>query len=337
MNQNVTLKYERTHWLTLEKRCLSLFSEQGYDLQSGVWFCFIESRLRGLKGLSETSRIFIWCLAEEDLCWPPSSDLIQRCNIIKWYIQHALQYNDLDYFGSLNSDMLSEFNQSLKLLLKHKNLISAGDIKFIEGYIKKINSVLRQNILTATVSRYSPDKFPLTVDKENRDKRSDKAKVHAFLNLKVAFFLLFFYISGFISYYYVQRYDNKNQEISIQLAKKSKTEKNEGYSDDLCDKSAITFDDSWFRLKDKIDELDKKIRTAESNNDYITLSELKTAVYDIKEIILERGMPVSAKLFYVHDKNKIKNDEAYHAQIVDIQRELNQLQCQLYYLDDNSK
>ncbi|MDD9069637.1 hypothetical protein LAY91_26010, partial [Escherichia coli] len=41
INNLNSVKYGKSYWMTLEKRCLSLFSDSGYDLQTGVWFCLI--------------------------------------------------------------------------------------------------------------------------------------------------------------------------------------------------------------------------------------------------------------------------------------------------------
>lgn len=55
INNLSSVKYEKSYWMTLEKRCLSLFSENGYDLQTGAWFCLISSHLYSWEGLAISS------------------------------------------------------------------------------------------------------------------------------------------------------------------------------------------------------------------------------------------------------------------------------------------
>ena len=55
INNLSSVKYEKSYWMTLEKRCLSLFSENGYDLQTGAWFCLISSHLHSWEGLAIAS------------------------------------------------------------------------------------------------------------------------------------------------------------------------------------------------------------------------------------------------------------------------------------------
>lgn len=45
INNSTAKKYEKSYWMTLEKKCLSLFGINGYDLQTGAWFCLISAHL----------------------------------------------------------------------------------------------------------------------------------------------------------------------------------------------------------------------------------------------------------------------------------------------------
>ena len=60
MNNLSPAKCERAYWMTLEKRCLSLFMENGYDLQTGAWFCLISANLYSWEGLA----LYSWKFAD---------------------------------------------------------------------------------------------------------------------------------------------------------------------------------------------------------------------------------------------------------------------------------
>ena len=90
INNLSSVKYEKSYWMTLEKRCLSLFSENGYDLQTGAWFCLISSHLHSWEGLAIASWKFADSFVKQKKCWPPSTATQMRANILIWYIKNVI-------------------------------------------------------------------------------------------------------------------------------------------------------------------------------------------------------------------------------------------------------
>ena len=89
MNNLSPAKCERAYWMTLEKRCLSLFMENGYDLQTGAWFCLISANLYSWEGLALSSWKFADSFVKEK-CWPHVTATQMRTNILIWYIKNVI-------------------------------------------------------------------------------------------------------------------------------------------------------------------------------------------------------------------------------------------------------
>ena len=61
----------RLDWNALEEKCFQLFHEYGYDLQSGMWFCLINLRLKSWKGLALALDLLSTAFAHNSQrCWP---------------------------------------------------------------------------------------------------------------------------------------------------------------------------------------------------------------------------------------------------------------------------
>ncbi|HBI7898106.1 TPA: type VI secretion system ImpA family N-terminal domain-containing protein, partial [Escherichia coli] len=83
-------QHERTYWMTLEKRCLSLFQDNGYDLQTGAWYCMITTQLYSWDGVANSSWKFAECFFKEKNCWPPATANKMRAQILDWYIKQVI-------------------------------------------------------------------------------------------------------------------------------------------------------------------------------------------------------------------------------------------------------
>lgn len=73
-------------WKLLEDKCYRLFYEYGYDLQSGVWFCLINLRLKSWKGLAMALDLLSTAFTHNgQRCWPPASAVQKRQYLIDWF------------------------------------------------------------------------------------------------------------------------------------------------------------------------------------------------------------------------------------------------------------
>ena len=94
-------------WKMLESKCFQLYQEQGYDLQSGVWFCLISMRLNGWAGLAQSLELFTTALVyHNQRCWPLASAQPHRQQLIDWLcINVGNRIYTLEYYPQNNADM----------------------------------------------------------------------------------------------------------------------------------------------------------------------------------------------------------------------------------------
>lgn len=77
-------------WPALENRCHQLFQQYGYDLQSGVWFCLINTKQHGWQGLAQAIDLLAEALGPTGArCWPPINAVHQRQGILEWFNTHV--------------------------------------------------------------------------------------------------------------------------------------------------------------------------------------------------------------------------------------------------------
>lgn len=77
-------------WDALELLCYQQFHDYGYDLQTGVWFCLINSHLKGWGGLLQSLELLTGAWENHSArCWPPLGAVALRQNILEWFSQHV--------------------------------------------------------------------------------------------------------------------------------------------------------------------------------------------------------------------------------------------------------
>ncbi|MCB5309644.1 VasL domain-containing protein [Yersinia massiliensis] len=73
-------------WAALENRCHQIFQQDGYDLQSGVWFCLINTKQHGWQGLAQAVDLLAEAFGPTGVrCWPAASAEHQRRGILEWF------------------------------------------------------------------------------------------------------------------------------------------------------------------------------------------------------------------------------------------------------------
>lgn len=111
-------------WPSLEEQCFQLFREYGYDLQSGVWFCLINLRLKSWKGLALALDLLSTALTKNSQrCWPPVTAVPQRQYIVDWFSANVATHIYTLAYGPENAADLQRVEQSIHVLCEQsKNL-----------------------------------------------------------------------------------------------------------------------------------------------------------------------------------------------------------------------
>lgn len=339
INNLSSVKYEKSYWMTLEKRCMSLFSENGYDLQTGAWFCFIATHLYRWEGVAIASWKFADSFVKQKKCWPPSTATQMRVNILVWYIK-----NVIPAIQTLSDD--EKTYSSLILLEDALTLLTELEYNLLSGKCFIISDMLaelrRQNSNAPEiadseqhaspppdaekikpVSRFlSPDvnSNDIPVQKHNASIKN-REKTRRYYNIN--YFILGVLLTIFISY-------SCRPETALKLRRLMPnsflTEMLMNYSG--CSEVTPDSTDSWTQLSKKIDDFTETLNTIEDKGDYITISRLKTIAYDMKNTFLENGTPVNVRISKLYnDVNMGKEDINRELEI--IQRNINKFNCEV--------
>lgn len=339
INNLSSVKYEKTYWMTLEKRCLSLFNENGYDLQTGAWFCLISSHLYSWEGLAISSWKFADSFVKQKKCWPQSTATQMRVNILVWYIK-----NVIPAIQTLPDD--EKTHSSLTLLEDALTLLTEIEYNLLSGKCFIIYDVLaelrRQNGDDAEISdsEFHDPEIPDTVKSQPFRRNfssyvdsnditgqnhntliNERKKTHIHYN--VICFISGVLLTIFINYSFTPETALKLRRL---IPDSFLTEMIMNYSG--CSEINPDSTDSWIQLSKKIDDFTETLNIIEDNGGYITISKLKTIAYDMKNTYLEYDAPVNVRISKLYN-NVNMGKEDINRELEIIQHNINKLNCEI--------
>ncbi|EKS1206254.1 type VI secretion system ImpA family N-terminal domain-containing protein [Escherichia coli] len=339
INNLSSVKYEKSYWMTLEKRCLSLFSENGYDLQTGAWFCLISSHLYSWEGLAISSWKFADSFVKQKKCWPQSAATQMRVNILVWYIKNVIPVIQTLPNDEKNHSSLTLLEDALTLLTELEYNLLSGKFFIISDMLAELR---RQNgddteisdseqhasapsdtenikpVSRVLSSDVKPNDIPV---QKNNVSIKDCEKTYRYYN--VIYFISGVLLTVFLSY-------SCRPETALKLKRAMPdgflTEMLMNYSG--CSEITPDSTDSWTQLSKKIDDFIETLKTIEDNGDYITISRLKTIAYDIKSTFLENDTPVNVRISKLYN-NMSMGKEDINRELEIIQRNINKFNCEI--------
>ncbi|EFE1808540.1 TPA: hypothetical protein JLF05_004552 [Escherichia coli] len=339
INNLSSVKYEKSYWMTLEKRCLSLFSENGYDLQTGAWFCLISSHLYSWEGLAISSWKFADSFVKQKKCWPQSAATQMRVNILVWYIKNVIPViqtlpNDEKTHSSLTllEDALTLLTELEYNLLSGKFFIISdmlAELRRQNGDDTEISDSEQHASAPSDTENIKPVSRVLSSDVKSNDipvqknnvSIKDCEKTYRYYN--VIYFISGVLLTVFLSY-------SCRPETALKLKRAMPdgflTEMLMNYSG--CSEITPDSTDSWTQLSKKIDDFIETLKTIEDNGDYITISRLKTIAYDIKSTFLENDTPVNVRISKLYN-NMSMGKEDINRELEIIQRNINKFNCEI--------
>lgn len=329
INNLTSVKYERSYWMTLEKRCLSLFRENGYDLQTGAWFCLISAHLYSWEGLAVSSWKFADSFVKQKKCWPQATATQMRINILVWYIKNVIPAiqtlpDDEKTYTSLT---LLEYALTLLTELEH-NLLSGrcfiisdvlAELRRQRSDDSEVSDAEKSQLFRRHLSPHV-DSNDLTGQKHNTLIKNRKKKR---IYYNVIYFISGVLITIFINY-------SGKPETALKLRRIIPdgflTEIVMNYSG--CSEFTPDSTDSWSQLNKKIDDFTETLNTIEDNGGYITISKLKTIAYDMKNTFLEYDPPLNVRISKLYN-NLSMSKEDINRELEVIQYNINKFNCEI--------
>ncbi|MEZ2578317.1 VasL domain-containing protein [Buttiauxella ferragutiae] len=276
---------DRSWWLEREKQCSELFRQYGYDLQNGVWYCLIACQRNGWKGVTSASQMLAeGFIRQKKACWPPQAARELRTQILEWYCTQLLPLIYALPLTAVSSATLQPLLNTVKQLHSH-----AGELHTPQSIaLQQMSAWLASNIRTleepvrspaatgSVVPAALPPEFSLPpVSGSTPGVRWLWGGVGAILTV------LIFATSSAIKNPVFMTYSNHlwpENPLYVQWRQRLERES-----------ATLPVNDTYQQLNQQLDILEKRLLEAEQNRkSYMTISELKTAVYQLHETLQQQ-------------------------------------------------
>lgn len=308
--------HDRSWWLAQENQCLAFFKQHGYDLQTGVWFCLIGCQRHGWAGMANATMLLAEGFTKKQRqCWPPVAAADLRQQIIEWYTTHAANC----IFGlpltSVEADTLLQLEGAVSMIFDQaQSLQSRSQISLrnVLDYLRSNRQALQKRVIVAksvipaapqvSVEMSSP---PLSTHHTFKQPVVWKvwlaggmtgialtlcvvSTIHWLNNPSTAIWLEKIWPGNALSVH-------ANKQIAEQIA-------------------SLPTVNSWARVNHQLNNLEQRLLDAEQKRKpYMTISELKTEIYQMRQTLQQGGEPVLAQLDdlqrKIDDKQMIGNAE----------------------------
>ncbi|WP_048959652.1 VasL domain-containing protein [Enterobacter bugandensis] len=157
------------NWVYVEKRCLSLFEQNGVELQTAAWYTLARTHLSGLAGLNEGLAILEALISRQwDVLWPQSLQV--RMEILSGLSQRLQQRMRM---LPLNNSHLSELYRAEALLTRLSAVLQRVELKHLSQF-DTLQTMIRSNAERLEKSNDASDLNALMLpDRELPQERAD--------------------------------------------------------------------------------------------------------------------------------------------------------------------
>ncbi|MCC2002412.1 VasL domain-containing protein [Enterobacter bugandensis] len=157
------------NWQYVERRCLSLFEQNGVELQTAAWYTLARTHLSGLAGLNEGLAILEALISHQwDVSWPKT--LNARMEILSGLSQRLQQRMRM---LPLNNSHLSELYRAEALLTRLSAVLQRLELKHLSQF-DTLQTMIRSNAERLESSNDASDLNALMLpDRELPQERAD--------------------------------------------------------------------------------------------------------------------------------------------------------------------
>ncbi|EGN7972567.1 hypothetical protein ISU28_004366 [Escherichia coli] len=322
MNNLSAKKNEKSYWLTLEKKCLSLFSNNGYDLQTGAWFCLISAHLYSWEGLAVASWKFADTFVKQKQCWPPLTASQMRTNTLIWYIKNVIPAIQMLSDAPKTDSSLRLLEESLALLTDFENNLFSGKSFIISEVLSELKIEKKSN--TEKKPPFFSDLSQHVTNNVSGQKNSHHVND---LQNKTIYSNLIAFIFGVLMALFIHYLEQPEVALEFKRIMPDAFLTEILLNDSGCSEYTSNSTDSWTRLREKIDGFEEILNTIEKNRGYITISKLKTIAHDMKNTLLESPPSLSIRLSRLYN-NEYTDKEDIKRELESIRSDINKYKCQ---------
>lgn len=333
---------DRSWWLSLEKQCIHVFKSYGYELQSGTWFCLISAHRYGWAGVANATLLLAEGFGKKQRkCWPPIGANDLRLQIIEWYTInvvtciYALPLSETEILSiqKLESGVASLLQQAFEM--QSRCQITLRNLRdYLQASRQSLLAKTRAFVPRAkdaqSLLEQSPT-LPLCGTSEelppNLSLTECSRRWGAWVGGGLIGVILTFVVSGSVYWFsqpktavFLNRIWPDNP-ISIRWYSK--------VSNSIHGTSSSK---SLQNLKEQLDSLELRLIESEKKRSvYMTISELKTSIYQMKESLNEYGKPVQMQISDLETKIN-ENKAVYPAEIESVLKQIDDMNTRVTQL-----
>ncbi|AEN67292.1 hypothetical protein Entas_4613 (plasmid) [Enterobacter soli] len=292
-------------WLTQETLSLDIFQRYGYDLQSGVWFSLISCHRHGWSGVASASLLLAEGFSKNQRqCWPPTAARDLRQGILEWYSKHtATSIYGLPLTSAV-VETLTHLEKAISMLFEYAQLLQSRcqtDLRNLLDYLQSNKRTLQKRELLTKVelSEFPVIQSSLSLPIKLRPPYPWKDYFYGGLAgiifTVVVIYLVCWLYKPSTAISLGQLWPDNRYSLYWERKLTEKT-------------STLPTTDSWVLINRQLDSLEQRLLDAEQKRKpYMTISELKTSIYQMRATLRDGGEPVQAQLYEL--QNKINSDQ----------------------------
>lgn len=308
--------HDRSWWLTQENQCLAIFKQHGYDLQSGVWFCLISCQRHGWAGITNATLLLAEGFSKKQRqCWPPIAATDLRQQIIEWYSTHAATCVYGLPLASAQVDTLLQLEDAVSMMLEHARSLqsrSQAALRNLLDYLQSSRKSLQKRALMAKPVIPAPPPAPV-------DTAPPLLSEQPLLSYPRPWKAWFTggALGITLTLCAVSAINWLNQpSTAIRLEKLwPGNALSARWQNQIAEQTAsLPTVNSWKLVNNQLNNLEQRLLDAEQKRKpYMTISELKTEIYQMRQTLQQGGEPVLSQLDAlqqkINNKQPISNAE----------------------------
>lgn len=298
--------HDRSWWLAQENQCLDIFNRHGYDLQSGVWFCLISCQRHGWAGIANATQLLAEGFTKKQRqCWPPLAATDLRQQIIDCYSTYATTCVYGLPLSSAEAATLQQLEGAVAMMQAHSVSLqsrSQAALRNLANYLQASRQAIQKRALvvksplerqTEPVETAPP---PVAIPAKAPPARQWKA----LLSGGIAGIILMLGAVSMTSW--LQQPSTIISFNKIWPGNPWFTRWQNRLNEQIASLPSVN---SWVLLNQQLSALEQQLlETEQKRKPYMTISELKTAIYQMQQTLQQGKKPVQAQLDELQQKQE---------------------------------
>lgn len=301
---------DRSWWLSQEKLSLEIFQRYGYDLQSGVWYCLISCQRHGWTGIANSTSLLAEAFSRKQRqCWPPLAATDLRQKILEWYSTHVATSVYGLQLNSAGVNIITLLEGAISILCEHARSIKSPcyvSLQNLANYLISSRQSLQKNtqaIRLLNSARISSNVEPIPLPSSTMNLQPASLNWKTWLTGGVAGVIFALCTVGAIYWLTLPSTAIRLNALwpgnPLSIRWQNRVSEN---------KAILPKVSSWEVINNQLEILEQRLLDAEQKRTpYLTISELKTAIYQMRQTIQQGGEPVLVQLSQL--QNKLDNTQ----------------------------